>query len=217
MNSYPECATGATNPAPRAERHFSRRRLGLWLLSRLGWCGLLPAASRASTPEVESDEYPNLARYDTLHDVIATVARRQRIARILRQMKAPEVGVFWFVQRPGTAPELYAFSVALQEGKTYGMYIDGRENHVSAWTQVRRMDPFFRDSGPNDWPRGRVLFNVALRHFEVDLAEQLLTLQFRAEVVRHFRLPDASTVFMPDPHYSNARFAFKEVPEKHVR
>jgi hypothetical protein len=161
---------------------------------------------------VESDESPNLARYDTMHDVIATVARRQRIARYLREMNAPEVGVFWFIQRPGFAPELHASSVALQEGKAYGMYIDGPHDHVSAWTWSQPMDPWFRDSGPNDWPRGRVLFNVALRHFEVDLTKQLLQPHFKAEVLRHFHLPDASTVFKPDPHFCNTRFAFQEGP-----
>ena len=128
MNSYPESETGAPQPTRWAERHFSRRQLGIRLLDRLGWCGLLPAASRASIPEVESDECSNLARYDTLHDVIATVARRQCVVRHLREMNAPEVGVFWFIQRPGFAPELYASSVALQEGKAYGMYIDGPED-----------------------------------------------------------------------------------------
>jgi len=217
MNAYPESETADAQPAPWTERDFSRRRLGIRLLNRLGWCGLLPPASRASIPAVASDECSNLARYDTLHDVIATVARRQRIARHLREVNAPEVGVFWFIQRPKFAPELCAYSVALQEGKAYGMYIDGPHDHDSAWPWSQLMDPWFRNSEPRDWPRGRVLFNVGLRHFEVDLTKQLLQPQFTAEVLRHFHLPEASTVFKPDPHYSKTRFAFNEGPRERIR
>jgi hypothetical protein len=47
-----------------------------------------------------------------------------------------------------------------------------------------------------------------MRHFEVDLNKQLLAPQFRAAILDHFRLPKASTVFMPDPHYAETRFTF---------
>ena len=70
------------------------------------------------------------------------------------------------------------------------------------------ISPLLRDSGPKDWPRGRVLFNTAMKHFEVDLNRQLLAPQFTAEILNYFRLPKASTVFSLDPHYAETRFTF---------
>jgi hypothetical protein len=160
-------------------------------------------------PEAKSKALPNLAKYVTPHDIVAAIARRQHIAKQLRKAGAPEVGIFWFIQQPGGAPELIASSVALQLGKAYGVYIDGREDHVGSWgTFMPTMRPVLRGFGPKDWPRGRVLFNTAMRHFEVDLNKQLLAPQFRAEILDYFRLPKASTVFIPDPHYTETRFTF---------
>ncbi len=89
------------------------------------------------------------------------------------------------------------------------MYINGPDDHVSFWKTMNPvMSPLLRDSGPRDWPRGRVLFNTAMKHFEVDLNRQLVAPQFRAEILAYFRLPKASTVFSCDPHYAETRFTF---------
>jgi len=64
---------------------------------------------------------------------------------------------------------------------------------------------FLRGSGFRDW-RGRVLFNTAMRHFEVYLDTQLQTPQFEAEIIDCFGLPKALTVFRSDPDYVDARF-----------
>jgi hypothetical protein len=40
---------------------------------------------------------------------------------------------------------------------------------------------------------------TATKHFEDHLNRQLLAPQFTAEILDYFRLPKASTVFIPDP------------------
>ncbi len=169
----------------------------------------MPAASMGSVPEEPPKALSDPAQYLTPHDITAAIARRQRIAKHLRETHTPEVGIFWFIQEAGCAPEIVASSVALPQGKAYGVYIDGREDHASFWRKMKQViSPLFRGSGPKDWPRGRVLFNTAMKHFEVDLNRELLAPQFTAEILDYFRLPKASTVFSLDPHYAETRFTF---------
>jgi len=209
MNSYRESEHAITNNFASTSRCSSRRGLVISFFKRLSWCGLISATSRASVAEKESRAFSTLARYVIPQDITTAITRRQRIAKHLREADAPEVGIFWFIQAPGGAPEIVGSSVAVQQGKAYGVYIDGPEDHVSFWETMNRvMSPLLRGSGPKDWPRGRVLFNTAMMHFEVDLNRQLLTPQFIEEILDYFRLPKASTVFSPDPHYAETRFTF---------
>lgn len=68
------------------------------------------------------------------------------------------------------------------------------------------MPLFFHNHGHTDWPRGRVLYNTQNRVFEVNLNEQLRVEPFKTDIQAHFFLPEASTCFVVDPHYSEARF-----------
>jgi hypothetical protein len=179
MNSYRESEHAITDN----EASTSRRGLVISSFKRLSWCGLISVASRTSVAEKESRAIPPLARYVTPRDITAAIARRQRIANHLREADTPEVGIFWFIQEPAGAPEIVASSVAVPQGTAYGMYIDGPEDHVSFWKTMNRvMNPLLRGHGAKDWPRGRVLFNTAMKHFEVDLNRQLLAPQFREEI-----------------------------------
>jgi hypothetical protein len=208
MNFYREPEHATTDNVSSIPRCSSRRELVTTFLNRLSWCGLTSASLRPSVAEKASKEFSNLASYATPRDITDAIARRQHIAKHLREAGAPEVGVFWFVQEPGGVPEIIASSVVLQQGKAYGIYIDSPEDHVTFWgTMNRAMSPLL-GSGPEDWPRGRVLFNTAMRHFEVDLTRQLVAPQFRAEILACFHLLEASTVFKSDPHYAETRFTF---------
>ena len=208
MDFYRESENAITDNVSSAPDCSSRRGLVISFLKRLSWCGLI-STSRASVAEKESEAFSKLTSYVTIHDITAAIARRQRIAKHLQEADAPEVGIFWFIQEPGGTPEIIASSVPVQQGKTYGMYINGPDDHISFWrTMSPVMSPLLHDSGPKDWPRGRVLFNTAMKHFEVDLNRQLVAPEFRAEILAHFRLPKASTVFRSDPHYAETRFRF---------
>ena len=58
-----------------------------------------------------------------------------------------------------------------------------------------------------DWPRGRIRFNTVLRRFEVEIDQQLLTLERRERIAREFRLPRFATIFRGDPQFASARFS----------
>ena len=119
----------------------------------------------------------------------------------------PEVGIFWFVQQPGTSPTLVGSGVAVADGELYGDYINYPGEHLRYWPDVNPLlSPFFHDRGLKDWPRGRVLYNTKSQGFEVYLNEQLQTPKFVAEILIYFNPPAATTSFASDPHCSEARF-----------
>jgi hypothetical protein len=195
---------------------FSRRQFVTSVLKPLS-CSCLLASTSVVTAAEERNR-PNDHTDVGLSRYLDYVALRNRIAELLDRSGDPKIGVFWFVQEPIRAPLLLASSVYLQQGKRYGLYIDGPDDHVSGWTSFGRMirqfmDVSLHDSAPNDWPRGRVLFNTATRFFEVGLTKHLLAphlSQFQREILDYFRLPKASTVFTADSHYSETRFTLGE-------
>ena len=145
------------------------------------------------------------------HDMLAHIAERNHISKRLHEAGAPQVGVFWFVQDVGQPPQLFAWGVFVQQGKTNGIYITSHMGHASWWRNIKRNLHFapgspFSHSGPNDWPRGQVVFNTVLKRFEVYFDKQLQTPQFEAEILSHFRLPKSETSFALHPDDANARF-----------
>jgi hypothetical protein len=123
------------------------------------------------------------------------------------------VGIFWFIQEPGQPPTILADTAFAQQGKTEGDYIRGFTNHDNEWRALKRIRysketmRFLDESGPDDWPRGRVVFNTALKRFEVSLDPQLQTPQFEKEILAYFHLTRDETSFEADPSYAAMRFA----------
>src|SRR5437016_4020797 len=153
----------------------------------------------------------------TVHDYMDAVAERNLISKRLRKAGAPMVGIFWFIQEPGQRPQLLASGVPVQLGRADGIFMKGLEDHDNFWrnnTRSIKQFPasslaFLQDSGPKDWPRGRVLFNIVEKRFEVHLDKQLQTPQFEAEILDYFHVPKAEASFASDPHYANARFTLR--------
>lgn len=58
---------------------------------------------------------------------------------------------------------------------------------------------------PDDWPRGRVIFNTGTKKFEVYLDKQLRMPQFEKKILARFHLTTDETSFAVDPCYA-ARF-----------
>lgn len=120
------------------------------------------------------------------------------------------MGIFWFVQQPGAPPTLVGHGVAVADGELYGDDINYPGEHLRYWPHANPFLPsYFHDHGHKDWPRGRVLYNTKTQAFEIYLNEQLQTPTFEAEILAYFNLPEATTSFASDPHYSEACFKLR--------
>ena len=131
----------------------------------------------------------------------------------------PEVGIFWFIQQPGSPPTLLGSGVAVKDGEPYGDYINYPGEHLRYWPDIKRhLSPFFHDCKCKDWPRGRVIYNTKTQRFDVYLNEQLQTPGFESEILAYFNLPEDKTSFASDPHYTGVRFDLGHlVPRERAR
>ena len=149
-----------------------------------------------------------------VNKVMEYVAERNRTAQRLAKAGAPRVGIFWFIQEPGQPPTILADTAFVEQGKTEGNYIRGFTNHDTAWRALKRIRyskeamRFLDDSGPDDLPRGRVVFNTAVKCFEVYLHKQLVSPEFEQDILAHFHLTAEETSFTADPSYTAERFTF---------
>ena len=127
--------------------------------------------------------------------------------RHLGSPAAPQVGIFWFIQQPGTFPTLLGSGVPIENAEPHGNYINYPGEHSRYWPDIRgHLSPCFHDCEWKDWPRGRVVYNTGTQRFDVYLNDQLQTPEFEAEILAYFHLPNAGTSFASDPHYADARF-----------
>ena len=77
---------------------------------------------------------------------------------------------------------------------------------------------YLNDSGPDDWPRGLVIFNTVAKKFEVYLDTQLQGPQFEKDILTAFHLTKDETSFAIDPRYTAARFILgPDGPQEHAR
>src|ERR1700735_667989 len=104
----------------------------------------------------------------------SNMERRKTISkRCLGSASIPEVGIFWFIQQPGTPPRLLRFGVSIENAERYGDYLNHPGEHSRYWPDIkRRLSTFFHDSEPKDWPRGRVIYNTRTQRFAVFLHAQ---------------------------------------------
>jgi hypothetical protein len=121
------------------------------------------------------------------------------------------VGSFWFVQEPGEEPGIRDDRVFIPTEKTDGPYIFCHEDYVRCWRTIEAenatlpLPPPLEGHEPDDWPRGRVIFNTGTKKFEVYLDKQLRMPQFEKKILARFHLTTDETSFAVDPCYA-ARF-----------
>ncbi|MFG1242345.1 hypothetical protein V5F31_08180 [Xanthobacter sp. V7C-4] len=115
----------------------------------------------------------------------------------------PCVGIFWFVMRGG-GTEMLARRTPWCEAEDYGDFKTDTMAHYAFWPLVRRKHRLLGEY--EDWPRGRVVYNVPKQVFTAYIDRQLSAHAFRAVIIDAFRLPTSQTLFAFDAHYSGARF-----------
>ncbi|MFS8035962.1 hypothetical protein ACI7BZ_03180 [Xanthobacter sp. AM11] len=119
------------------------------------------------------------------------------------------VGIFWFVMRGGR-PELASCKTPWQEAEDYGDFKTESTAHYEFWPNLQRRLKVIGEY--EDWPRGRVVYNVRDDRFTVYIDRQLAGAPFKAHLLAHFALPADKTTFAFDAHYSGAKFKVKGQP-----
>lgn len=119
------------------------------------------------------------------------------------------VGIFWFVMRGGR-PELASCKTPWQEAEDYGDFKTEPMAHYEFWPTLQRKLKVIGEY--EDWPRGRVVYNVKDDRFTVYIDRQLAGVPFKAHLLAHFALPADKTTFAFDAHYSGAKFKVKGRP-----
>ena len=128
-------------------------------------------------------------------------------------VKAPSVGIFWFVADAAGGTRLLALGRALADAEPYGDCLTLPDGHAHAWGAWRDgslpppapgLHPVIDATEYDEWPRGRVVFDTNDRRFVVYADRQLLTAPRLARVRAAFALPADGTVARGDPHYSRS-------------
>lgn len=115
----------------------------------------------------------------------------------------PCVGIFWFVMRTAQ-PELLARLTPWPQGEGYGDFKTEPTSHYQLWPLIKRRINIAGEY--EDWPRGRVVYNLLSQSFTAYIDRQLAGDTYRAAVLQGFHLPIDQTRFAFDAHYSRAKF-----------
>jgi hypothetical protein len=152
-----------------------------------------------------------MARDPDLDRYLDEIAERNRAGLRLRNSGAVPVGSFWFTQEPGDEPGILDDCIFVPTGETDRRNILCHEDYVKCWRTIEAKNAalplmhHLEGYGPDDWPRGRVVFNTGTKKFEVYLDKQLRTPLFETQVLVRFHLTTDETSFVIDPGYA-ARF-----------
>ncbi|GGF74604.1 hypothetical protein GCM10007301_38080 [Azorhizobium oxalatiphilum] len=115
----------------------------------------------------------------------------------------PCIGIFWFVMR-GDRPQLFACLRPWPEGEDYGDFKTEPTAHYDLWPRIKRK---LNISGEyEDWPRGRVVYDLPGKRFTAYIDRQLAGDTYRTAILHAFHLPIERTRFAFDAHYGRAKF-----------
>src|SRR6516165_4801361 len=92
---------------------------------------------------------------ETEGELVAAIYERAQALRRLRVPGAPEVGIFWVVDRKPVV-----FGDPLNEAEPWGEFRNYKHGHDSLWAFLQRNSVAPPDSEYEDYPRGRVVYNT---------------------------------------------------------
>ncbi len=114
----------------------------------------------------------------------------------------PSVGIFFGAMLKGM-PVILLDATQLAEAEDYDLCKAHPRGHLAAW-EASRAALSLQDEY-DDYPRGRIVFDVRRQLFIVYLDRSLDVPEFRRAVTHYFALPDEGVVFRHDAHYARAR------------
>jgi hypothetical protein len=123
------------------------------------------------------------------------------------------VGLFWVVEDQGCSA-VVAHAVPVAKAVAYGDMLTVEEGHFDLWSELasrgaRRLREAGIPTAPawseyEEWPRGRVLYDLLAKSFIVRADRQLHKPVFVQLIIERFRVAGRVTV-LPDDHYRNIR------------
>ncbi|RFD18476.1 hypothetical protein DY926_16435 [Komagataeibacter melaceti] len=118
------------------------------------------------------------------------------------------IGIFWLVSEKGNSRFLLDRR-PLSQGETYGNAMTWG-GHYEFWEQIRsgcmkECSAVPQWSEYEEWPRGRVVYNIRENIFIVYADRKLLTDEMKREIRKAFSLPTLNTRYSPDNHYISIR------------
>jgi len=126
------------------------------------------------------------------------------------EAKEPSVGIFWVVEpRPGEARLLTA-GCSLAAAEPYGDCLTFADGHYEVWERWRKTnDPdaalrmIVRSFEYEDWPRGRIAFDLLKSHFVLYADRKLMLPDTMAQIRKRFSISADQATVVPDFHYQS--------------
>ena len=124
------------------------------------------------------------------------------------------VGPFWVVEVDQRVA-IIALAVVLEQADTYGDMLTVDTGHLEHWSRLGRLGVrALREAGVptapvwseyEEWPRGRVLFDLAAGRFVVRADKQLHRPEFLRLIADRFQIPLDASAILSDDHYRSVR------------
>jgi hypothetical protein len=124
--------------------------------------------------------------------------KRQNADNIVGEMDPePMVGIFWLFKGQ------LIFDVSpVSTAEPYGDCVGHAKSHIAFWADLQRAGVIPWDVEYEDPPRGRVIFNLKTKKFNV-YSDKCIRVQSAVvrKIFREFSLPTDSAVITSDGHY----------------
>jgi hypothetical protein len=124
------------------------------------------------------------------------------------------VGLFWMVEVDGN-PVIIAMAAPLEQAVAYGDFLTVEQGHLEHWTQLARSGvSALRAAGLptapvwseyEEWPRGRVIYDLNAQRFIIRADRQLHRPAFMRLIVDRFGIVADDATILPDDHYQSVR------------
>jgi len=116
---------------------------------------------------------------------------------MILESRNPRVGIFWVVDG-----DIIDFSQDVRELSNNLGYIDSPRDHHSAWRDMLKLYPHFKDYEYYEVPRGRVTYNTRDGVYHIISSREILQNDSLVrKIMRTFSLPVSSTKLIADAHY----------------
>ncbi len=122
----------------------------------------------------------------------------------------PSVGIFWMVGDGPAGSRLLAEGCAVTAAEPYGDFLTFADGHYEVWGRWRKARA---ESGAlqglvcsyeyEDWPRGRIVFDLANRRFILYADRKLLQPETLALIRKRFSIALEDSIVETDFHYQS--------------